>query len=72
MAFLQKKPAAKKTYERGVLACTKCAAPIYVYKLRNLPEDFSVRCTRCGERGMYAKGALTVESLRERRKKPRD
>jgi DNA-directed RNA polymerase subunit RPC12/RpoP len=72
MALLYKKPAAKQTYERGVLACVKCAAPIYVYKLKNLPEEFSVRCPRCGERGLYAKRAMTVESLRERRKKPRD
>ena len=72
MALLHKKPAAKQTYERGVLACVKCAAPIYVYKLKNLPEEFSVRCPRCGERGLYAKRAMTVESLRERRKKPRD
>lgn len=72
MALLKKKPATKQTYERGVLSCTKCAAPVYVYKLKNLPEEFSVRCSRCGERGMYAKSTLTVESLRERRKKPRD
>ena len=72
MAILQTKRAVKQTYERGVLACAKCAAPIYVYKLKKLPEEFSVRCSRCGERGLYAKRALTIESLRERRKKPRD
>jgi len=72
MALLQDKRPAKATYERGVLACATCAAPIYVYKLKKLPEEFSARCARCGERGMYAKRALTVESLRERRKKPRD
>lgn len=72
MAILQKKPAAKQTYERGVLACTKCAAPIYVHKLKALPDEFSVRCPRCGDRGLYAKRALTIESLRERRRKPRE
>ena len=71
MAILQTRRPAKLTYERGVLACAKCGAPIYVYKLKNLPNEFSVRCARCGERGIYAKRALTIESLRERRRKPR-
>jgi DNA-directed RNA polymerase subunit RPC12/RpoP len=71
MAVLQSKRPTKLTYERGVLACAKCAAPIYVYKLKALPDEFSVRCARCGERGIFAKRALTIESLRERRKKPR-
>lgn len=62
----------KSTYERGVVACTKCAAPIYVYKIKSLAEEFSVRCPRCGARGIYNKRALGVESLRERRKKPRN
>ena len=72
MAILREKRPAKQTYERGVLACGKCAAPIYVYKLKKLPDEFSVRCPRCGDRGLYAKRALTIESLRERRRKPRD
>jgi len=72
MAILATKRPAKLTYERGVLACGKCAAPIYVYKLKKLLDEFSVRCPRCGERGIYAKSVLTIESLRERRKKPRD
>ena len=72
MSLLPTKRPAKQTYERGVLACTKCAAPIYVYKLKKLSDEFSVRCPRCGERGIYVKSALTIESLRERRKKPRD
>ena len=71
MAILQVERPTKLTYERGVLACVKCAAPIYVHKLKKLPDEFSVRCPRCGDRGIYAKRALTVENLRERRKKPR-
>ena len=61
----------KSTYERGAVACAKCAAPIYVYKLKSLAEEFSVHCPHCGARGIYNKHALGVESLRERRKKPR-
>jgi len=72
MSILQKKRPAKLTYERGVLACAKCTAPIYVYKLEKLTDEFSVRCPRCGDRGIYTKHALTIESLRERRRKPRD
>jgi predicted Zn finger-like uncharacterized protein len=61
----------KSTYDRGVVACVKCAAPIYVYKLKSLPDEFSVRCTHCGDRGIYAKRAIGIESLPERRRKPR-
>jgi len=64
--------ARKSTYERGVISCAKCAAPIYVYKLKSLAEEFSVRCPHCDARGIYSKRALGVESLRERRKKPRN
>jgi len=62
----------KSTYERGVIACAKCAAPIYVYRLKSLAEEFSVRCPHCGARAIYDKRALGVESVRERRKKPRN
>jgi hypothetical protein len=62
----------KKTYQRGVVACTKCAAPIYVYKLKTLPDEFSVRCPHCGGRGIYLKRAIAIEEAPERRKKPRD
>ena len=61
----------KSTYDRGVVACAKCAAPIYVYKLKSLPDEFSVRCTHCGDRGIYAKREIGIESLPERRRKPR-
>ena len=61
----------KSTYDRGVIACAKCAAPIYVHKLKALPDEFSVRCTRCGERGIYAKRTISFETVPERRRKPR-
>jgi DNA-directed RNA polymerase subunit RPC12/RpoP len=64
MAILQAKRPTKLTYERGVLACVKCAAPIYVYKLKKLPDEFSVRCPRCGDRGIYAKRALRRKPAR--------
>ena len=61
----------KRFYQRGVVACQKCAAPIHVYKLAALPDEFSVRCSRCGARGFYAKRTVAIEELPERRKKPR-
>ena len=71
MAFLYAQRPRKPTYERGVLACAKCAAPIYIHKLKTLSDEFSVRCARCGERGIYARRAIAIESSRERRRKPR-
>jgi hypothetical protein len=61
----------KKTYQRGAIACEKCAAPIYVYKLKTLPDEFFVRCPHCGGRGIYLKRAIAIEETPERRKKPR-
>jgi len=71
MSLLRTQRSRKTTYERGVVACAKCAAPIYVYKLKALPDEFSVRCTRCGDRGIYAKHAISFEIMPERRRKPR-
>jgi len=61
----------KRFYQRGAVVCQKCAAPIYVYKLKALPDEFSVRCSKCGTRGFYLKRAMTIEDAPERRKKPR-
>ena len=61
----------KNVYQRGVIACRKCNSPINVYKLRPLPDEFSVRCSQCGDRGHYKKRELAVQELPERRKKPR-
>jgi predicted Zn finger-like uncharacterized protein len=61
----------KKTYQRGAIDCEKCAAPIYVYKLKTLPDEFSVRCPHCGGRGIYLKRAIAIEEAPEWRKKPR-
>ena len=70
-ALLAQRP--KKTlYQRGVVACLKCAAPIYIYKLKTLPDEFSVQCTRCHDRGIYLKRAITIEEVPERRRKPRN
>jgi hypothetical protein len=62
----------KSVYQRGVIACRKCNAPINVYKLKPLPDEFSVRCPQCEDRGHYLKRELAVQDLPERRKKPRD
>jgi len=40
-------------------------------RLQALAEEFSLRCPRCGERGIYAKREIGIEDLPERRKKPR-
>jgi predicted Zn finger-like uncharacterized protein len=61
----------KSFYQRGTVVCQKCAAPIYVYKLKALPDEFSVRCSKCGTRGFYPARAIVVEDVPERRKKPR-
>jgi hypothetical protein len=61
----------KRFYRRAVVACQKCAAPILVYKLNALPDEFSLRCSKCGARGYYLKRGITIEELPERRKKPR-
>jgi len=71
MAGLQVNGRKKAAYQRGMVACRKCAAPIPVYKLNALADEFSVRCPRCGDRGIYAKRAIKIEELTERRKKPR-
>lgn len=59
------------TYQRGVVSCSKCRSPIYIHKLHALPDEFSVSCSKCGNRGHYAKRAIGIEVMPERRKKPR-
>jgi hypothetical protein len=71
MAVLQTQRSRKATYQRGVVTCRKCAAPIYIHKLNALADEFSLRCAKCGSRGMYPKRGMTLETMPERRKKPR-
>ncbi len=61
----------KAVYQRGVLACQKCGVPIYVHKLTGLPDEISLRCARCGDRGFYPARAIVIEDAPERRRKPR-
>ena len=61
----------KSTYLRGMIVCRKCAAPIYIYRLKALPDEFSVHCSKCGNRGIYPKSAIATEEFPERRRKPR-
>jgi hypothetical protein len=61
----------KAVYSRGMVTCRKCASPVYVYKLNALAEEFSVRCAKCGDRGIYAKREIAMQELPERRRKPR-
>jgi Zn finger protein HypA/HybF involved in hydrogenase expression len=69
MAALQAQK--RRVYQRAVIACRKCTTPIPLHKLNALPDEFSVRCPRCGDRGIYAKRAITIKDLPERRKNPR-
>ena len=62
----------KSVYARGTVTCRKCGSAIHIYKLRPLPDEFSVRCARCSERGHYIKRDVAVQELPERRRKPRD
>ena len=71
MSLLQVQRAKKTTYQRGVVACRKCAAPIYIYRLKALPDEFSVTCAKCGNRGIYLKSEISFQELPERRRKPR-
>jgi DNA-directed RNA polymerase subunit RPC12/RpoP len=61
----------KSGYQRGVVACRKCGTPIPVQNFSALPDEFSVRCPGCGDRAFYAKRAVAIQDLPERRKKPR-
>jgi DNA-directed RNA polymerase subunit RPC12/RpoP len=57
----------RATTERGVLACEKCSAPIYVNNPGSVSIEFCVPCTHCGHRGIYFKRMLTLETIPERR-----
>jgi predicted Zn finger-like uncharacterized protein len=61
----------KPVYHRGAVACRKCKTLIRIDKFSALPDEFSVRCPGCGDRAFYAKRAVVIEDLPERRKKPR-
>ena len=71
MSLLQSHRPKSVTYQRGMIDCRKCAAPVYIYRLNALTDEFSVRCAKCGNRGMYLKRDIAVQELPERRKKPR-
>ena len=62
---------AKRTYQRGTITCRKCGNPIHVYKLAGLPDEFSVQCRKCHDRGFYGKRDVVVDDLPDRRRKPR-
>ena len=73
MFFKERAPQTRRTfYERGTVACQKCASPVHVYKVTALADEFSVLCKNCGKRGLYPKRAMHMEKMPERRKKPRD
>jgi len=58
-------------YQRGLVHCEKCRAPIYIRRMQALADEFSVRCERCGHRGIYSRRSVIIEDLPERRSKPR-
>jgi predicted Zn finger-like uncharacterized protein len=58
-------------YQRGLVPCEKCGSAIYLQRLQSLADEFSVRCTNCGHRGIYSRRAVVIVELPERRRKPR-
>ena len=58
-------------YQRGLVHCEKCGSAIYLQRLQALADEFSVRCTNCGHRGIYSRRAVVIVELPERRRKPR-
>ncbi|HVZ52297.1 MAG TPA: hypothetical protein VG986_10040 [Pseudolabrys sp.] len=58
-------------YQRGLVHCAKCGSAIYLQRLQGLADEFSVRCTNCGHRGIYSRRAIVIVELPERRRKPR-
>jgi hypothetical protein len=71
MLAFRYQPQKKAVYQRGVIACAKCAAPIHLHKLNTLADEFSVSCRCCGRRMIYSKYSIGIEELPERRRKPR-
>jgi len=61
----------KPVYHRGTVTCRKCGTAIFVYRVTAVRDEFSVRCLRCGDRGVYLKREMTIQELPERRRKPR-
>jgi len=59
------------TYQRGAVTCATCQNPIYLRKVAAVAEEFSVNCPRCGHRKVYAARMINIETLPERRRKPR-
>ena len=60
--------ARQHTYQRGMVSCEKCLAPIHVFKVNVIASEFSARCKKCGHRGLYQKHSLKIDLLPERRK----
>lgn len=58
-------------YERSLVHCQKCGAKVFLQRLLGSADEFSVRCPRCGHRGIFARNAIVIEELPERRRKPR-
>lgn len=60
-----------EVYQRGLVACARCSAPIPIFRLNALAEEFSVHCNGCGQCSIYCKRMLCVEEVPERRCKLR-
>jgi DNA-directed RNA polymerase subunit RPC12/RpoP len=39
--------------ERGMVACSRCGAPIVLARTASVAEEFSLPCRHCGYRGIY-------------------
>ena len=58
-------------FQRGMVLCQKCQAPIHVFNTTMIAGEFSARCERCHHRGLFLKRSLKIDALPERRKKAR-
>ena len=58
-------------YQRGIVACEKCATPIQIRQPNMVSVEFCVPCPKCGHRGIYFKRMIRIEDAPELRAKPR-
>jgi hypothetical protein len=61
----------KATYARGMVDCGKCQKTTPVYRVEAVSDEFSVRCSHCGNRGFFRKNDIGIQQLPERRAKKR-
>ena len=53
----------QSTFQRGIVSCQKCLAPIHVFRPSGIANEFSARCNKCGNRGLFHKHSLKIDAL---------